>query len=456
MKEGRVSSFVPGPMASSVAVAGSSVAHLSIARSLPVMSWVGAAPVAQFLSGPSCGQGGRGACRSKGTVVAEHVPDRLGLATGDLDRGDLAASLSAVAGAHPLDDRSVAGVAAGRVGGLDQRPAEVVGPVLAQRPAAVALAGLVDLGAEAGVADQLARCREAGDVADLGGDREPEDPGDARAGHQQRDVVVVGAQLAQLALSHPWICSSRLSIKARLARSVDAHGSGNRRRSSKLRPPAPNRSLPGLGTPCWNRIEWTRFFSELRCLTRCSRKRARSRSALTAGSGSQISGTRSSRASSASTQQSILSVLQASGASPRAFTASAIRTSHPASSSRSCTKRAPLIDSITASTGASPSRCTSFTSPSRSGGTAPIATRSPSRSSACQSRRLRLRSNPTYNTAGASLRLSRTRGVSLHGRPSFIRFLTMRSKWQLVATHGNGFRMFLRFLRPLDLRPVAT
>src|SRR6266540_4449514 len=109
MKEGRVSSFVPGPMSSSVGGRGSSVAHLSIARSLPVMSWVGAAPVAQFLSGPSCGQGGCGACRSKGTVVAEHVPDRLGLATGDLDRGDLAASLFAVAGAHPLDDRSVAG-----------------------------------------------------------------------------------------------------------------------------------------------------------------------------------------------------------------------------------------------------------------------------------------------------------------------------------------------------------
>jgi len=34
--------------------------------------------------------------------------------------------------------------------------------------------------------------------------------------------------------------------------------------------------------------------------------------------------------------------------------------------------------------------------------------------------------------------------------------LTMRSKWQLVATHGNGFSAFLRFLRPLDLRPIAT
>jgi hypothetical protein len=32
----------------------------------------------------------------------------------------------------------------------------------------------------------------------------------------------------------------------------------------------------------------------------------------------------------------------------------------------------------------------------------------------------------------------------------------MRSKRQPVATRGNGFRLFLRFLRPSDLRPVAT
>jgi hypothetical protein len=41
-----------------------------------------------------------------------------------------------------------------------------------------------------------------------------------------------------------------------------------------------------------------------------------SRSARTSGSGSQIAGTRCRRASSASTQASIRSVLQASGASP--------------------------------------------------------------------------------------------------------------------------------------------
>src|SRR6266511_4261620 len=71
----------------------------------------------------------------------------------------------------------------------------------ASTPAAVALAGLLDLGAETAVADQLARCREAGDVADLGGDREAEDPGDTRASGQQRDVAVVGAERAQLLLA---------------------------------------------------------------------------------------------------------------------------------------------------------------------------------------------------------------------------------------------------------------
>src|SRR6266540_2091126 len=361
-----------------------------MAPSLTATSWVGAAPVAQFLSGPSCGQGGWGACRSKGTVLGQHVPDRFGLAAGDLDRGDLGATFAAVAGTHPLHDRPVAAVAAGGVGGLDQRPAQVVGAVLSERSAPVALTGLLDARAEAGIADKLARAREAVDVADLGGDRVAEDPGDTGQGGEQRDVGVVGAEPAQLTLAAVDLLVER----------VDQGEAGGERRRPRLgqREPveqAPDRSRCPLGMPCWNRIEWTRFFNELRCLTKCSRKRARSRSARTAGSGSQISGTKSRRASSASTQQSILSVLQASGAIPRALTASAIRTSQPRSSSWSCTKRAPLIDSITASTGSSPSRATSLANPSRSGGTAPIPARSPSRSSACQSRRLRLRSNPT-------------------------------------------------------------
>jgi hypothetical protein len=62
-------------------------------------------------------------------------------------------------------------------------------------------------------------------------------------------------------------------------------------------------------------------------------------------------GTKARRDSSASTRASIRSVLQASGASPLTFGASAISTCHPASSSWSCTNRAPFIDSIAARTG---------------------------------------------------------------------------------------------------------
>ena len=98
-------------------------------------------------------------------------------------------------------------------------------------------------------------------------------------------------------------------------------------------------------------MAWIRFFNAVRCRTRCSRQRARSRSPRTDGSGSQIAGTRSRRDNSASTQASILSVLQASGANPLTFTASAISTAQPRSSSWSWTKRAPFIDSITAATG---------------------------------------------------------------------------------------------------------
>jgi hypothetical protein len=55
-----------------------------------------------------------------------------------------------------------------------------------------------------------------------------------------------------------------------------------------------------------------------------SRQRARSRSARTVGVRSQMAGTTSCRESSASTQASIFSVLQASGAKPLTLFASAI------------------------------------------------------------------------------------------------------------------------------------
>ena len=105
---------------------------------------VGVAPVAQFSSGPSGGQGRSGACRSEGLTVGQHVPDRLTETAADLDRGDLAAAFLAVPFAHAFADGRVGGVAAGGVRGFDQGPAQVVGAVLAQRAAPVAFTGLVD------------------------------------------------------------------------------------------------------------------------------------------------------------------------------------------------------------------------------------------------------------------------------------------------------------------------
>jgi len=53
------------------------------------------APVAHFFWGPSSGHGGGGACRGEGTVVGEHVPDRLGEPAGEVDLGDSGAALLA-------------------------------------------------------------------------------------------------------------------------------------------------------------------------------------------------------------------------------------------------------------------------------------------------------------------------------------------------------------------------
>jgi hypothetical protein len=61
--------------------------------------------------------------------------------------------------------------------------------------------------------------------------------------------------------------------------------------------------------------------------------------------------------------------LQANGAKPLTFCASAISTCQPASSNWSCTKRAPFIDSIAACTGPpnSPIRSANTANPPRSG-----------------------------------------------------------------------------------------
>src|SRR5213596_1720017 len=122
MKEGRLSSG-PSLVVTSSCSGDLSLAHLSMAP-WSAMSWVGAAPVAQFSSGPSCGQGRRGACRSKRLVAGQHVPVRLRQLAADRDRGDLRPSLRPVLGALALEERAIAGVEGGLVRGLDVRPAQ--------------------------------------------------------------------------------------------------------------------------------------------------------------------------------------------------------------------------------------------------------------------------------------------------------------------------------------------
>ena len=197
-------------------------------------------------------------------------------------------------------------------------------------------------------------------------------------------------------------------MSSRLASTVPRHGCGTSRRSSSSRPATPNRSLTGHGCPKVISVAWMRCLSIERCLTRCIRKRASSRSRRTRGSGSQISGTKSRSDNTASTRASILSVLHASGASPLTFAASAIRTSQPSSSRRSCTNRAPVIDSITARTGRScrPTRRARPTSPSASGGDANSSTISPPADSRQTSIFRRLRSNPACNMRTGLLALA--------------------------------------------------
>ena len=58
---------------------------------------MGDAPVAHFQNGLSGSQTKRGACRSEGLVAGEHVPDRLGELSCEVDLRDLGAALAAEA-----------------------------------------------------------------------------------------------------------------------------------------------------------------------------------------------------------------------------------------------------------------------------------------------------------------------------------------------------------------------
>jgi hypothetical protein len=103
--------------------------------------------------------------------TGSHVPDRFGESASEVDLGDLGAALLADAGFRLLVAVAVDGCGAGVGGGLDERPAEILGTLFGERAAQFAFAGLVDAWAEAGLAGELARRREPFYLADLGGDR---------------------------------------------------------------------------------------------------------------------------------------------------------------------------------------------------------------------------------------------------------------------------------------------
>jgi hypothetical protein len=89
--------------------------------------------------GPSGGQTKSGACRSgriEGLVGGEHVPDRFGELSGEVDLGDAGASLLAQALFVALVALTVGGVPERVHGRFEHRPAQVSWPLFGQRPAA--------------------------------------------------------------------------------------------------------------------------------------------------------------------------------------------------------------------------------------------------------------------------------------------------------------------------------
>src|SRR6516164_1721606 len=114
------------------------MAHLSIG--MWVRRLIGIAPGAHLSCGRSCRQSPRGASRSEGLVVRKHVPDRARQLARHDDRRDLRTALGAVAIAGALIELAVVPRAAGVLGCLDQRPAQIPWPILLHRPAPVALA----------------------------------------------------------------------------------------------------------------------------------------------------------------------------------------------------------------------------------------------------------------------------------------------------------------------------
>jgi hypothetical protein len=181
-------------------------------------------------------------------------------------------------------------------------------PLLGERAAAVARAGLIDARAQPRVAREIVSGGEAADVADLGGDGVAEHPRDPGDGHEQGHVAVRRPELAQCALElgdaavefvdegdgRVHVAAPRLGQAALGEQRPAAHA--EEIRDGTLHAVGEEGGVDAV----LRRERWR---------TRCSRNRARSRSARTSGSGSQIAGTRSRRESSAKTRASMRSVL---------------------------------------------------------------------------------------------------------------------------------------------------
>src|SRR5207244_6182359 len=118
----------------------------------------------------------------------------------NVDLGDLGAALLSEPALGPLVALGVGGMPERVHRRLEQRPAQVGGPVLGQWAASIPLSGLVHARTKTRVAGELLWRWEALDLADLGGDREGEDPADPGHRQEQRDVGVLGVALLQAAV----------------------------------------------------------------------------------------------------------------------------------------------------------------------------------------------------------------------------------------------------------------
>ena len=322
---------------------------------------MGAVPVAHLSQGRLCGQSRRGACRSEGLVSGEHLPDRLGQAPGDVDLGDLGAALFAQPGLVALVAVAVERMPSRRAGRLRSAPsAGTSGPCVSGRDGRCRR--IVDAG--------TGRCsRTASSVSEAlcprslrrSWSRAPtRSPARSSAAARSRARPLTLSSRSMAAISR-----SRSSIIATAASTPSARARGTPG-ARAARGPAAEQIADRAGCPKANSWAWTRCFSAERSRTKNSRQRARSRSARTSFSSSQIAGTRSRRESSASTHASMRSVLHANGASPLTLCASTTSTSQPSRSSVSCTNRAPFIDSIAARTATGPWRnCVKRANPRR-------------------------------------------------------------------------------------------